>query len=143
MLVALLRLGLGLTLLYFGGEYLVRGATRIALLTRLSTAVIGLTVVAMGTSLPELAVSMDAAARGATDLAYANIMGSNIFNVGAILGVAAIIGTVLATRQTLKTEYPFMLTAAVVVVLLGGNRIIGRTEGIVFLIALVGFLQAL
>ncbi len=140
MLLPIGQLVIGLVLLYLGGEYLVRGATRIALLARLSTAVIGLTVVAMGTSLPELAVSMDAAARGATDLAYGNIIGSNIFNVGAILGLSAVLGTIKATRQTVRTEYPFMLAAAVVVVLLGFNRIISRVEGILFLLALFAFM---
>ncbi len=140
MTIALIQLGLGLTLLYFGGEYLVRGATRVALLSRLSTAVIGLTVVAMGTSLPELAVSVEAAARGETDLAYGNIIGSNVFNVGAILALAAILGTIRAPRQTVKTEYPFMLMSAVVVVVLGGNRMVGRLEGAAFLVALVLFM---
>jgi cation:H+ antiporter len=140
MLIALIQLTLGVVILFFGGGYLVQGATRVALLSRLSTTVIGLTVVAMGTSLPELAVSMGAAARGVPDLAYGNIVGSNVFNVGAILAITALIGPVVANLQTVKMQYPFMLGAAVVVVLLSLNGKIGRLEGGAFLATLILFI---
>jgi len=136
MLIGFGQLIVGLVALFLGGDYLVRGATRIALLARVSTTVVGLTVVAMGTSLPELAVSVGAAARGATGLAYGNIVGSTIFNVGMILGVAALVAPIAVRRQTIRIEYPFMLTVACLVLLLCRDRWIDRLEG-VFLIAVL------
>src|SRR5688572_7497807 len=82
---------LGLVLLAGGGEALVRGATTIAELAGVTPAVIGLTVVAIGTSLPELVVSLVAALQGQPDLAVANVVGSNIFNIAATLGLTALI----------------------------------------------------
>jgi cation:H+ antiporter len=105
-----------------------------------STAVVGLTVVAMGTSLPELAVSMGAAARGSTDLAYANIIGSTIFNIGMILGVAAVIAPMVVKHQTFRLEYPFMFVVACIVLLLcRSDDQIDRLEGAFLVIALTLF----
>jgi cation:H+ antiporter len=140
MLTALLQVGGGVALLYGGGYYLVRGATSLALLLRVSTTFIGLTVVAMGTSMPELAVSMEAAARGSTDISYSNVIGSNIFNVGAILGVAALMTPLLVQRQTVRIEYPFMVLAACLVLLFGRDGRIDRLEGLFFLVSLILFL---
>ena len=139
MLLASAQLVLGLILLLGGGHYLVRGATRIALLARVSTAVVGLTVVAMGTSLPELAVSMGAAARGSTDLAYGNIIGSTIFNIGMILGVSALLAPMIVKGQTLRLEYPFMFVVAGIVLLLCRDSMIDRLEGSFLVIALALF----
>ncbi|MFQ5703520.1 MAG: calcium/sodium antiporter [Gemmatimonadales bacterium] len=139
MIVAITQLVVGLALLFVGGHYLVRGAVRIALLARISTAVVGLTVVAMGTSLPELAVSVSAALDGVTDLAYANIVGSSIFNIGVILGIAALLLPINVERQTIKIEYPFMLVVAALVVVLCLDRRIGFAEGLLFLVLLVLF----
>ena len=82
---------LGLVLLVIGGEALLRGAVGLATLLRLTPAVIGLTVVAAGTSVPELAVSAIAAIQGKTDIAVANAVGSNIFNITVILGICSIV----------------------------------------------------
>jgi cation:H+ antiporter len=127
----------GLVVLYGGGHYLVRGATSIALLARISVTVVALTVVAMGTSLPELAVSFTAAARGSTDIAYANVIGSSVFNLGAILGVTAVIAAIPVQRQTIRIEYPIMLIASIVVLLLARDGLVDRLEGI-FLVVGVG-----
>lgn len=139
MTISVLRLIGGLIVLFGGGHYLVKGATRIALHTRISIGVIGLTVVAMGTSLPELAVSVGAASRGVTDLAFANIVGSTIFNIGMILGIAALLLPISIKRQTIRIEYPFMLGVAVLVVLLCLNGTVGFAEGILLLSLLVLF----
>lgn len=139
MWLAFTQLLFGLVLLFGGGHYLVRGATRIALLARVSTAVVGLTVVAMGTSLPELAVSMRAAAHGSTDLAYGNIIGSTIFNIGMILGLSALIAPMVVQHQTLRLEYPFMFVVAAIVLLLCRDSLIDRTEGVFLVIALILF----
>ncbi len=139
MLLALLQLTAGIAALFIGGHYLVTGATRIALFARVSAAVVGLTVVAMGTSLPEMAVSIGAAARGITDLALANIVGSTIFNIGAILGISAIVVPIAVKRQTIRIEYPIMLLVAAVVVLLCRDLNVDRLEGGFLFLALILF----
>jgi cation:H+ antiporter len=130
----------GFIFLVIGGHFLVQGAVGIALLARVSMTVVALTVVAMGTSAPELAVSLDAAARQATDIAYGNIIGSCIFNVGAILGIAALLSPIPVQRQTIKFEYPFMLAAAILTVVLAWNGTIGRLDGFALVFGLVGFI---
>ncbi|UCF40894.1 MAG: calcium/sodium antiporter [Gemmatimonadota bacterium] len=138
--LAVLQLGIGLAILFAGGEALVRGATAVALLARISTTVVALTVVAMGTSLPELAVSVDAAARGSTDIAYSNIVGSSIFNIGAILALAAVLTVIQVQRQTIRVEYPIMFAAAVIVLLLARDGMVDRLEGVGLLVGLVLFI---
>jgi cation:H+ antiporter len=137
--LATLQLFIGLVVLFLGGHYLVQGATRVALLGRVSTAVVGLTVVAMGTSFPELAVSVGAAIKGSTELAYGNIIGSTIFNIGAILGVSAVLAPIAVSRQTIRLEYPFMFIVAATVLLLCRDAVIDRLEGAFLLFALVLF----
>src|SRR5688572_33141256 len=96
---------LGFVLLVVGGEALLRGAVGLATLLRLTPAVIGLTVVAAGTSVPELAVSAIAAWQGSADLAVANVVGSNIFNIAFILGICALIAPLAIGGNTIKLEY--------------------------------------
>ncbi len=139
-LLAIFQLSIGFAILSGGGHYLVEGATRIALLARISTAVVGLTIVALGTSMPELAVSMGAAARGETDLAYSNIVGSNIFNVAIILSITALIRPVPVRQQTIKLEYPFMVLACWLMLLLSRDGLVDRLEGAFFLFSLAAFL---
>ena len=139
MLPAIVQLIGGVAALFVGGHFLVKGATRIALFARVSASVVGLTVVAMGTSLPEMAVSVGAAARGITDLAFANIIGSTIFNVGAILGIAAIVTPITVKQQTIRLEYPVMLVTAAVVVLLCRDLMVDRIEGGFLFLALMFF----
>ena len=139
MIVATLQLVIGMVVLFVGGEYLVRGATRVAVWGRISTTVVALTVVAMGTSLPELAVSVGAGLRDSIDIAFANIVGSNIFNVGAILGIGAIIAVIPVQRQTTRVEYPFMVGVSGAAVLVAGDGEVDRLEGVVLLMSLVFF----
>jgi cation:H+ antiporter len=129
--------------LLVGGHLLVQGAVGIALLARLSTAVVALTVVAMGTSLPELAVSLDAAARHSTDIAYGNIIGSCIFNVGAILGVAALVMPIPVRRETIRFEYPVMAFSALLTVILARDGTVDRLDGVVLVAALVTFMASM
>ena len=138
MFLALLALVAGLVILGMGGHYLVQGATGIALLARVSTAVVALTVVAMGTSVPELAVSLNAASRGSTDLAYGNIVGSCIFNIGAILGIAALIKSISA-RHTNWVEYGIMLFVTCAVLVLARDREIDRFDGAFLAVTLIIF----
>ena len=128
MLAALLQLAVGLALLTAGGIFLVRGAIAVALLARVSTTVIGLTVVAAGTSLPELAVSVDAARIGSTAMAYGNVVGSNIFNIAVVLSLAALISNIPVTRQTFRIEYPYLILTTVLAILLARDGLYDRTE---------------
>jgi cation:H+ antiporter len=93
----------------------------------------------MGTSFPELAVSVGAAIKGSTELAYGNIIGSTIFNIGAILGVSAVLAPIAVSRQTIRLEYPFMFIVAATVLLLCRDAVIDRLEGAFLLFALVLF----
>jgi len=130
----------GLVLLGFGGEVLVRGAVSLARIAGLTPAVIGLTVVAAGTSLPELVVSLLAAVRGQPDIAVGNVVGSNIFNLGFIAGLVAIVATVPIRGNVVKLEYPVMLLATVAFLLLATDGVIDRLEAGGFLLGLVIFI---
>lgn len=99
---------IGIACLVLGGEFLLRGAVGFATLLRLTPAVIGLTVVAAGTSVPELAVSAFAAIQGKADIAVANVVGSNIFNITVVLGLVATIRPINISGNTVKLEYPVL-----------------------------------
>ncbi len=129
----------GLALLAGGGDVLVRGATTLARLAGLTPAVIGLTVVAMGTSLPELVVSLVAAFAGQPDLAVGNVVGSNIFNLGAVLGLTALVLPLPVHGNAVRLEWPFMFVASCAFVLVANDLVVDRLEGGAFLVALVLF----
>lgn len=123
----------GLALLTVGGELLVRGASRLALAAGISPLVIGLTVVAYGTSAPELVVSTLASLRGQQDIAVANVVGSNVFNVLFILGLCAVILPLVIAHQVWRREVPIMIGASLLLVLLGRDGRIARGEAGVLL----------
>ncbi len=125
----LARLTLGIALLYFGAEWLVRGASGIAKSLGVPPLVIGLTVVAYGTSMPELVVSTLAAADGKSDIALGNVIGSNIANLGFILGLTALIRPPEVDGSLIKREVPVMVATALLVPLLLWDGVIGRAEG--------------
>jgi len=137
--VAVLAILAGLALLASGGEALVRGAVSLAGLLRVRPAVIGLTVVAMGTSAPELAVSMLAAARGSGDLAIANVVGSNIFNIAVIVGAAAVFVPITVHLSAVRLEWPVMAAISAAGLLLALDGRITRLEGAGLLFTLVLF----
>ncbi|MFP5379336.1 MAG: sodium:calcium antiporter, partial [Vicinamibacteria bacterium] len=128
----------GLALLVAGAEALVRGASRLAAMLGMSPLVIGLTVVAFGTSAPELAVSVKAALSGQGDIAVGNVVGSNIFNVLFILGLSALVVPLVVAQQLIRLDVPLLvaLSGAVLVASLDGA--IGRVDGLL----LVGGLAA-
>ena len=138
--IAVGLVALGLVLLAGGGEALVRGATTLAELAGVTPAVIGLTVVAIGTSLPELVVSVLAAVRGQPDIAVANVVGSNIFNVAMILGVTALLLPLPVHGTAVRLEWPVMFAASVACLVLSLDGFVGRGEGAMFLVALVAFM---
>ncbi|MDA2930686.1 calcium/sodium antiporter [Acidobacteria bacterium AH-259-O06] len=127
----------GLTLLGAGGELLVRGASRLATALRISPLVIGLTVVAFGTSAPELAVSLQSVFAGSPDIAIGNVVGSNIFNVLFILGLSALIVPLLVSSQLIRRDIPLMILASVLLYAFGRDGNIGRTDGSILFTALL------
>ena len=104
---------LGLVLLYLGGELLVKGSLSIARRLNISTLVVGLTIVSFATSAPELFVCVKAAINGNSNIAFGNIIGSNIANLALVLGVTALIFRVKISRQTLYYNFPFMFFVSV------------------------------
>jgi cation:H+ antiporter len=121
----------GIVLLYGGGESLVTGSISLARRLGLSPLVIGLTVVAFGTSAPELAATLAAALQGAPEVAFGNVVGSNVFNVGLILGIAAVVFPLSAGARFLRREMPFMIFTGALMLWLVADGRIGRIEGVV------------
>lgn len=130
----------GLFLLYAGGEALVRGASSLAARMRVSPLVIGLTVVAFGTSAPELSVSLEASMRGAQDIALGNVVGSNIANIGLILGLTALLRPALVEARLVRIDAPLMVVASALVMLLLVDGSISRPEGFVLLLGLAAWI---
>jgi cation:H+ antiporter len=130
---------LALALLYGGGELLVAGASSLALRLGLSTLAVGLTVVAFGTSLPELVVSVDAALAGVHDISTGNVVGSNIANVALILGLAALIGPMRVESKIVRIDVPIMVVASLGAVAVLADGRISRVEGVGLLAALVAY----
>jgi cation:H+ antiporter len=131
---------IGLGLLYFGAEGLVRGSSNLARALHIRPVIIGLTVVAFGTSAPELVVSLLAAARRSEALAVGNVVGSNIANVGLILGLAALIRPLKVERGLIKREVPMMLAASFLFYGFAGSGAINRTFGGGLFAGLLAFL---
>jgi cation:H+ antiporter len=127
----------GLAALIAGSEMLVRGASGLALRLGLSPLVIGLTVVSFGTSAPEVAVSVEAAWRGATDLIVGNVIGSNIFNILAILGLSALIIPLSVHSQVIRQELPVMIGAGVLLLVLGQDGQIGLLDALLLSVCLI------
>jgi cation:H+ antiporter len=138
MLQQLLMFFLGLVALVAGAEALVRGASRLALSWGISPLVIGLTVVAFGTSAPEVAVSVGAALDGNPDMAIGNVVGSNIANVLLILGISALIAPLAVSEQIIRQEVPIMIGISALLTALAFDGLIGRLEaGILLALAVV------
>jgi len=132
----------GIVALYYGAEWLVRGASSLALRLGMTPLVAGLTVVAFGTSSPELVVSLVATLRGAGDLALGNVVGSNIFNVAVILALTAIVVPLKAEFQLLKFDTPFMIAITGLFMFFFMDRTINRVESGIFLALLIGYIAA-
>jgi len=129
----------GLVLLVFGADLLVKGAARLASSFGVPALVIGLTVVAFGTSAPELAVSVKAAFSGQAELAIANVVGSNIFNILFILGVAALISPLIVSQQLIRQDVPIMILFSIIIVWMAWDGSIGKLEALLLFIGLLGY----
>jgi len=129
----------GLALLIGGAELLVRGASRLASLAGLSPLVVGLTIVAYGTSAPELAVSLQGVLSGREDIALGNVIGSNIFNVLFILGASALAAPLSVSAQLVRIDLPVMLFSSLLVFLLALDGRIGQMDGALLLLLAAGY----
>ena len=130
----------GLVLLVVGAEALVRGASKIAAAFGIPPLVIGLTVVAFGTSSPELAVGVQSALTGNADLALGNVIGSNIFNILVIVGVSAVIVPLVVHQKLVRLDVPLVIVLSVLVLILGLDGRIGRVEGVLLFLGLAAFI---
>lgn len=132
---------LGFVMLVKGADYFVDGAAGVATKFGIPQLVVGLTIVAMGTSAPEAAVSITGAMSGAADIAVGNVVGSNILNILIILGITGVITTIAVQKSTLFVEMPFMLAVTVVLIVLGltGNELT-FIEGIIFWVLFIIYL---
>lgn len=130
----------GLIFLYLGGDGLVKGSSRLARAMGINPVLIGLTIVAFGTSAPELVVSIIAAFKGSNDLIMGNILGSNIANIGLILGISALIYPISIKLTLIKVELPFMISISILLLLLSQNLIIEHFEGAILFILLISMI---
>lgn len=132
-------IAIGLAGLLFGGRWLVQGASRLASSFGISPLIIGLTVVSIGTSTPELLVSMTAVLRGAEGVSLGNIVGSNIANIGLILGITGLVLPISVKSSLVKREIPLMVAFTLIVYFMALNGHLGQLEGLILLVALVVF----
>ncbi|MDH3313327.1 MAG: calcium/sodium antiporter [Nitrosopumilus sp.] len=134
-----LLVGAGLTMLYFGAEWLVKGSITISNKLGVSQLVIGLTVVAFGTSTPELAVSVSSAMQGLSDVALGNVVGSNIVNIGAILGVSAIISTIIVSKSAIRKQVPIMIGISFLLLAIILDGKIDLIDGVLLVVGIIVF----
>ncbi len=139
MFLILVQLVFGGFLLVVGGEFVVRGASHLALAAKLSPLFVGLTVVSFGTSAPELAVSVLTALEGQADITVGNVIGSNLFNLLVIVGVAAMVVPLEVRRQVVRFDLPVMILAAVLMYVLSIDTVISLIDGVVLIAVLMAY----
>ena len=131
----------GFVFLVKGADFFVEGASSAAKLLKVPTLIIGMTIVAMGTSLPETSVSIAASMSGKNALAVSNAVGSNIFNLIVVLGVCAVISELKVSKDVLKRDYPFSVFCAILLLVTGSiGMTLGRIDGIIFLVIFTLFI---
>ena len=138
---ALLLLVVGFVFLVKGADFFVEGASSVAKRLKVPSLIIGLTIVAMGTSLPETAVSISASIQGSNSLAISNVTGSNIFNLMVVVGLCAIMASVKVDKDTIKRDIPISLGAAVLMLVFGYTSfVLGHVEGLIFVLLFAGYI---
>ena len=139
MLINIVMLIVGLFVLIMGGDFLVRGASSLALRAHISPLVVGLTVVAFGTSAPELLISIKAALQGSPDMTMGNVVGSNICNLALVLGITALIGPISVQKDSIKIDWPVTMGSSVLLyfVVKEKEAVIDSIEGLVFLLLII------
>ena len=141
LLKSLIILIVGFVLLIKGADFFVEGSSAVAKRLRIPSMIIGMTIVAMGTSLPECAVSVTASLTGNNSLAISNAVGSNIFNLLVVCGVCTLFVPLAVQKSTLQKEFPLSIFCAGLLLLLGYlGMTLGRIDGILFLIIFTGYL---
>lgn len=143
LLLQILLLIAGFTLLIKGADWFVDGSSSVAAKFGIPQLVIGLTIVAMGTSAPEAAVSITAAFSGNADITVGNIVGSNILNILIILGISSVIVPIAVAKSTVRYEMPFMILITILLLVLGLDGTISLLDGIIFLVAFAAYLSYL
>ena len=145
--LVLVFLVIGFVLLIKGADFFVEGSSSVAKRLHVPSIIIGLTIVAMGTSLPETAVSVSASITGNNELAVSNVVGSNIFNLMVVIGVCAMIATVEVARETIRRDIPLSLICAGLLLLLGtmglgdqANMTLGHFDGVIFIGLFAGYI---
>lgn len=145
--LVLVALVIGFVLLIKGADYFVEGSSSVAKRLHVPAIIIGLTIVAMGTSLPETAVSVSASLTGNNELAVSNVVGSNIFNLMVVIGVCGVLATVNVAKETIRRDIPFSLICAGMLLLFGiagigdtSSMILGHLDGVIFLGCFAGYI---
>ncbi|MEX0618596.1 MAG: calcium/sodium antiporter [Pseudohongiellaceae bacterium] len=140
MIISLILLIVGFLILTFGAEFMVRGSSAIALKLGISPLLIGLTIVAMGTSAPELAVSIESALTGRSSIALGNVVGSNIANIGLILGLTALISTIALDLRLIKKQIPMLIGASILTWVLLLDQMLSTLDGLLLATGFFAFL---
>ena len=141
LLLAVLLLAAGFVLLIKGADFFVDGSSSVAKRLNVPSLIIGMTIVAMGTSLPELSVSVAASMSGSNSLAVSNVVGSNLFNMMVVLGSSALLSELSVSQDVLRRDYPFSVGCAVLLLVLGYfGMTLGRMDGVLLLVVFAGFL---
>lgn len=141
LVIQIILLAVGFVMLIKGADWFVEGASQIADKFGIPQLVIGLTIVAMGTSAPEAAVSISAALQGSAGITIGNVVGSNILNILIILGLTSAITTVAVQKSTIKNEIPFLIGISILLPILGMlDGTVGRLDGLIFWVLFIGFL---
>ena len=138
--MSFLILIIGFVLLIKGADIFVEGASSIAKKFNVPSMIIGLTIVAMGTSAPEAAVSVTSSLAGQNDMSVANVVGSNFFNILVVLGVSSIIAKLPVQKETIKKDTPFLILISLLLLIFGINLKLGRIEGLALLALFIYFL---
>ena len=145
--LVLVFLVIGFVLLIKGADFFVEGSSSVAKRLHVPSIIIGLTIVAMGTSLPETAVSVSASIAGNNELAVSNVVGSNIFNLMVVIGVCAVLATVDVAKETIKRDIPLSLICAGLLMLLGiiglgdkAGMTLGHLDGLILIVSFAGYI---
>lgn len=142
MALVVVLLVVGFVFLVKGADFFVEGSSSVAKKFKVPSIIIGLTIVAMGTSLPETAVSVSASIANNNAMAISNVIGSNIFNMMVVIGICAMLTVVPVEKETLKRDFPFSVICAVLLMAFGilGGMSVGRLDGAIFLVLFAGFI---
>lgn len=142
MIVVFIFLLVGFTLLIKGADWFVDGASNLALILKVPALVVGLTIVAFGTSAPEASVSVQAALNGSADIAISNIVGSNMFNLLACIGACSAFAALQVPKSIIKRDIPFLLVVSVVIIpIIYTNNQISRVEAMFLLLCIIGYVS--